>query len=561
MREAKIRQLRRNTKRRNGQINTREGHLYAKKINFAVTNLPTTDMRRLHYALPLAAVLPVPGAAAQRPNTSAAPDTRPNIILFLVDDMGWQDTSVPFWTERTFYNDRYETPNMERLAERGMLFTQAYACSLSSPTRCSLMTGCNAARHGVTNWTLYRDTPTDDRSQTLRLPDWNYNGICQVEGVNNTFVADTFVELLRRSGYHTIHCGKAHWGAIDTPGENPCHFGFETNIAGHAAGGPATYLSERNFGHDAEGNPLSPFAIPGLERYWQTGTFATEALTQEALRALDKAKACGQPFYLYMSHYAIHVPIDRDERYFAKYKAKGLSDKEAAYASLIEGMDKSLGDIMQWLEENGLAQNTILLFMGDNGGFCTSTAWRDEPLYTQNYPLNCGKGSAYEGGIREPMIVCWPGVTEPGSRCDSYVMIEDFFPTILEMAGVRRYETRQTVDGVSFVPLLRGTGDPSRGRSLYWNFPNLWADSQGPGIAATATVRRDNWKLIYYYETGRRELFDIPNDISEKHDVAEEHPDVVERLSKELGRYLRKVGGMRPTFLETGRPCPWPDEL
>ena len=317
----------------------------------------------------------------------------------------------------------------------------------------------------------------------------------------------------------------------------------------------------QNFGYDAEGNPRSPFAIPGLERYWQTGTFATEALTQEALRALDKAKAYGQPFYLYMSHYAIHVPIDRDERYFAKYRAKGLSDKEAAYASLIEGMDKSLGDIMQWLEENGLTENTIILFMGDNGGYCTGSYWRDEPLYTQNYPLNCGKGSAYEGGIREPMIVCWPGVTRPGSRCDSYVMIEDYFPTILEMAGVRRYETRQTVDGVSFVPLLRGTGDPSRGRSLYWNFPNLWADSQGPGIAATATVRRDNWKLIYYYETGRRELFDIPNDISEKHDVAEEHPDVVERLSKELGRYLRKVGGMRPTFLETGRPCPWPDEL
>ena len=270
-------------------------------------------MQRIHFALPLAAMLPLPGMAAGK-QPSANTDPRPNIIFFLVDDMGWQDTSVPFWTERTFYNDRYETPNMERLASRGMLFTQAYACSLSSPTRCSLMTGCNAARHGVTNWTLQKNTSTDGKSQTLVFPDWNYNGIAQVEGTNNTFVADSFVELLRESGYHTIHCGKAHWGAIDTPGENPCHFGFETNIAGHAAGGLATYLSEQNYGHDKDGKPYSLFAIPGLEKYWQTGTFATEALTREAIGALEKAKAYNQPFYLYMSHYAIRVPIDRDER-------------------------------------------------------------------------------------------------------------------------------------------------------------------------------------------------------------------------------------------------------
>lgn len=516
--------------------------------------------QHLHWALPLAALTPLTATGADG-HSFASRDTRPNIILFLVDDMGWQDTSVPFWTEKTLYNERYETPNMERLARQGMLFTQAYACSLSSPTRCSLMTGCNAARLGVTNWTLHKNTSTDGESQTLELPDWNYNGIAQVEGTDHTFVADSFVELLRQSGYHTIHCGKAHWGAIDTPGENPCHFGFETNIAGHAGGGLATYLSEQNYGHDQNGKPYSPFAIPGLERYWQTGTFATEALTREALAALEKAKAYNQPFYLYMSHYAIHIPIDRDERYFQKYKQKGLSDKEAAYASLIEGMDKSLGDIMDWLEENGMADNTIILFMGDNGGFSTGSEWRDEPLYTQNYPLNCGKGSAYEGGIREPMIVSWPGVTQPGSRCDSYLMIEDYFPTILEMAGVHNYKTRQPIDGVSFVPLLDGSGDPSVRRSLYWNFPNIWAGATGPGIGATATVRNGNWKLVYYYETGKKELFDIPNDISEKNDLAAAHPEVVKRLSADLGKYLRKVGAMRPSFRATGKPCPWPDEI
>ena len=293
-------------------------------------------------ALPLALTLSMQNASARQAGVNSKGGTaggdRPNIIFFLVDDMGWQDTSVPFWTERTKYNDIYETPNMERLAAQGMLFTQAYASSVSSPSRCSMLTGANAARHRVTNWTLQKDTPPDMQSDVLSLPDWNYNGIAQMPGTNNTFLAKSFVQYLRDGGYHTIHCGKAHWGAIDTPGENPCHFGFETNISGHAAGGLASYLGETRYGHDKDGNPVSLMAVPGLEKYWDTDTFVTEALTREALMALDKAREYNQPFYLYMSHYAIHIPIDRDARYFEKYRAKGLSDKEAAYAGLIEGM-------------------------------------------------------------------------------------------------------------------------------------------------------------------------------------------------------------------------------
>ena len=485
---------------------------------------------------------------------------RPNIILFLVDDMGWQDTSLPFWKEKTFYNERYETPNMERLAKQGMMFTQAYACSISSPTRCSLMTGCNAARHRITNWTLERDKSTDGEDRNLILPEWNVNGIAQVPGIERTFVGTSFVELLRRNGYHTIHCGKAHWGAIDTPGENPAHFGFEVNIAGHAAGGPATYLSELNYGYDEQGCPTSKFAISGLRDYWQSGTFLTESLTQEALKALDKAKAYDQPFYLYMSHYAIHVPIDKDMRFYEKYKKKGLSDKEAAYASLIEGMDKSLGDIMDWLEKNGEADNTIILFMGDNGGYASGSGWRDEPLFTQNYPLTAGKGSAYEGGIREPMIVCWPHVAKPGTKCDEYVMIEDYYPTILEMAGIEDYDTPQPIDGISFVPLLKQTGNPSENRSLYWNVPNIWGE-QGPGIGATCTIRQGDWKLIYFYEEGKKELYNIREDISEKHNLAIEHPELVKRLSADLGNYLRSVDAQRPAFKATGQLVPWPDEV
>ena len=225
----------------------------------------------------------------------AQQNNRPNIIVFIVDDMGWQDTSVPFWNQKTKYNEMYETPNMERLAKQGVMFTQAYACPVSSPTRCSLMTGMNMARHRVTNWTLQRDKPTDDKSQTITLPEWNYNGIAQVATIPHTTSATSFVQLLKENGYHTIHCGKAHWGAIDTPGENPCHFGFNVNITGTAAGGLATYLSERNYGHTRDGKAYALNSIPGLQDYRGTGTFVTEALTKEAIKALDKAKKYDQP--------------------------------------------------------------------------------------------------------------------------------------------------------------------------------------------------------------------------------------------------------------------------
>lgn len=314
--------------------------------------------------LPLAFVpLAVTNLQAQSNMQIERADKRPNIILFMVDDMGWQDTSLPFWTQKTHYNELYETPNMERLAKQGMMFTQAYANSISSPTRCSLITGTNAARHRVTNWTLQKNTMTDRKDSILAVPDWNYNGVSQVSGTNHTFVGTSFVQLLKNSGYHTIHCGKAHFGAIDTPGEDPHHWGFEVNIAGHAAGGLASYLGEENYGHTKDGKAVSLMSVPGLEKYWGTETFVTEALTLEAIKALDKAKKYNQPFYLYMSQYAIHIPLNKDMRFYEKYKKKGMTDHEAAYATLIEGMDKSLGDLMNWLEKNGEANNTIIIFM------------------------------------------------------------------------------------------------------------------------------------------------------------------------------------------------------
>lgn len=485
---------------------------------------------------------------------------RPNIIFFLVDDMGWQDTSLPFWKEKTPYNETYETPNMERLARQGMKFTQAYACSVSSPSRCSLYSGMNAARHRITNWTYPKNESTDSKSEVLQLPDWNVNGICQVPGIERTCQVTSLAQLLKDNGYHTIHCGKAHFGALDTPGESPYHMGFEVNIAGHAGGAPTSYLPEKNYGNRTDGKPNPWFAVPGLEKYWGSDTFLSEALTIEAEKALDKARQYNQPFFLYMAHYAVHVPVDRDMRFYQKYLDKGLPAKDAAYASLVEGMDKSLGDLMNYLEKYNLDDNTVILFMSDNGGLAAEPAWRDGKPHTQNAPLNSGKGSAYEGGIREPMIVSWPGKVAPQSQCNEYVIIEDFYPTILEIAGIKKYKTVQPVDGVSFVPLLTGTGNPSKGRSLYWNFPNLWGNT-GPGIGATCTIRNGDWKLIYYYETGKKELFNIPEDISETKDVSASHPAIVNRLSKELGSYLRKVDAQRPAFKVSGKAAPWPDEI
>ena len=490
----------------------------------------------------------------------AQQNNRPNIIVFIVDDMGWQDTSVPFWNQKTKYNEMYETPNMERLAKQGVMFTQAYACPVSSPTRCSLMTGMNMARHRVTNWTLQRDKPTDDKSQTITLPEWNYNGIAQVATIPHTTSATSFVQLLKENGYHTIHCGKAHWGAIDTPGENPCHFGFNVNITGTAAGGLATYLSERNYGHTRDGKAYALNSIPGLQDYWGTGTFVTEALTKEAIKALDKAKKYDQPFYLYMSHYAVHIPIDKDMRFFPKYVRKGLSDKDAAYASLVEGLHKILGYILVWLDKNDEAKNTIIVFLGDNGGLATSQEWREGPLYTQNSPLKCGKGSMYEGGIRVPFMVKWNGVVKPQTRNNTSIMIEDLFPTILHMANINSYKVPQIVDGKDMVPLLEGKNEAEfNKRSIVWNFPNIWGNT-GPGINLNCAIRQGDWKLIYNYETGEKELYNIPQDIGEKNNLAHANPSKVKELSSILGKKLRQMNAQRPIVTATSKPCAWPDE-
>lgn len=518
----------------------------------------------------LAGILPATGVA-QETQPSQNPE-KPNIIFFLVDDMGWQECSVPFYNEtRSALNNRYRTPNMERMAQMGVKFTNAYGCAISSPSRCSLMTGMNAARHRVTNWTLDYNTKTDAGGGSLNLPDWNYNGIqpatvTSAKDLKNTAVATPLPQILKDNGYYTIHCGKAHFGARQTTGENPLSFGFDVNIAGGANGGPASYLASNGYGEGQN------FHVAGLEQYKGTGTFLTEALTIEALKAVEKPIADNQPFYLYMSHYAIHAPYDPDDRFVANYRdADGqgkydaflnarLNDSEINHAALVEGMDKSLGDILDFLEARPeVAKNTIVLFMSDNGGQAVSC--RQGTWNTQNYPARAGKGSAYEGGVHEPMMVYWPGVTEAGTINANRVMIEDFFPSIIEMAGIEDYKTVQTVDGHSFVDIIK---NPSlqRDRVNIWHFPNLWGESQdrSEGYGAYSAIMKGDYHMIYFWETQERRLYNIREDIGETNNLAATMPELLKELSQELTDSLKACNAQRPTHKDTGLEVAWPND-
>lgn len=486
--------------------------------------------------------------------------SKPNIIFFMVDDMGWQDCSLPMWRDSTFLNQLFHTPNLERLAKQGTTFTHAYASAVSSPTRVSLMTGMNPTSHRVSNWTLHQEKSTDAPSEVLNFPAWNWNGLQPVGSkVPQSIEATTLPKLLRDAGYRTIHVGKAHFGSIGTPGEDPVNLGFDVNVAGHAAGGLASYLGEKNFGNKPETNIQTPFAVPGLEEYWGKDIFITEALTQRAIKELDKARGTEKPFFLYMSHYAIHVPLDKDSRFYQKYIDRGLSPQWARYAALVEGMDKSLGDIMDYVDSTNIANNTIIIFMSDNGGL---SAVGREPHQTygnkHNYPLNSGKGSAYEGGVRVPLVISAPGVSSEQSRNHSTVEVCDMMPTILSLAGVSRYKTIQKLDGIDITHNIMG-GRNTRDRTLYWHFPCKW-DAEGPGIGTYSSIIRGPWKLIYYYNTGKTEMYNIREDIFEIVNQGN-NPSLAElrkKLANDLTAYLKSKKAQLPS-LKSGEWCHYPN--
>ncbi|RPD38620.1 sulfatase [Chitinophaga barathri] len=481
---------------------------------------------------------------------------RPNIIVFLVDDMGWQDTSEPFWTQTTPLNKRYRTPNMQRLARQGMKFTNAYATPVCTPTRVSLMTGMNVTRHKVTNWTNYpRDKRSDAKDSTLLSGNWNLNGMSPVPGIPNTVYATPLPKLLAQAGYYTIHCGKAHYASNGTPGADPLAMGYAVNIAGHAAGHPASYLPEKQYGA-----ANASHGVPGLEEFYNTDVFLTEALTRKALAAIEQNRAAKKPFFLYMAQYAVHVPLEADKRFYQHYIDQGLSTEEAKYASLVEGMDKSLGDIMDYLEREGMAKNTVVMFMSDNGGLSLAPP-RTPPAHTQNLPLKAGKGSVYEGGIREPMIVSWPAVIKPGTVAAQPVIIEDFFPSILEMAGVKKPGMVQQVDGQSFLPVLKNNALKTKDRLLVWHYPHRWTQGEGPGLHFFSAARKGDWKLIYDQRKLELHLYNLKDDIGEENDVAAQNPAITKALAKELTDYMGKRNVVMPISKLTGHPVEWPSEL
>ena len=505
---------------------------------------------------------------------------KPNIVFFLVDDYGWVDSQVPYDGREYPNHSRFYTPNMVRMAEMGVRFSHAYACPVSTPTRTSMMTGMNAVHSHITNWTsMAKNEPSDAVGGTngamtydqiaastgMDRPEWNYNGICPERfrpdsadlGLNHIQFASPMVQFLRDAGYYTIHVGKAHWASAGTPGASPLNMGFVINIAGSSAGLPKSYLSEDNYGNTPEKWNLS--AVQNLYEYYGTGTFLTEAITREALKALEWPVEHKQPFYLYLSHFATHTPIQKDKRFFRRFKEMGQDDGQSKYASMVEGVDKSLGDVLDYLEANGLTDNTIIIFMADNGGNADVKSKGGVP-HTQNAPLREGKGSCYEGGIRVPMSVYWPGKTKAGSIIDAPVMPEDLFPTILEMAGIKRYSTLQDIDGRSLVPLLKGKQTDWE-RDIIFHYPHQWKPEYRREVDFLSTIIRDEWKLVYVMKERKLELYNLKEDIGETRDLAADYPAKVRELAHALSERLRAWDASMPIDRTTGEKVPMPDEI
>lgn len=471
---------------------------------------------------------------AVAPLAQSAPQPRrpPNIIFFLADDLGYMDIGAN--NPRTFY----ETPHIDRLARDAMRFTNAYAANpVCSPTRFSILTGKYPTRAGTTNWFSgtregrFRPAPLVDRMPLEEV---------------------TLAEALKEGGYRTAFVGKWHLGP--TAAYWPEAQGFDVNIAGHNAGSPP-------------GGYFGPFTNPRLEP-GPPGQHLTERLANEAVRVIDRFR--DGPFLLFMALYDVHTPLQAPQGLVQKYQAKAAAlrpgpefepeeqvwptadarqvrvvQKHATYAAMVETMDAAVGRVLGAVRERGLDDNTVVIFMSDNGGLSTS-----EGSPTSNLPLRGGKGWLYEGGIREPMIVKWPGVVRAGTTSDEPVTSTDFYPTILEMAGLPG-RPAQHLDGVSLGPILRQSG-PLRRNALYWHYPHYSNQGGFPGGA----IRVGSEKLIERFEDGRVHLYDLARDPGEREDRAARQPARVAALREQLHAWYREVGAK---FLEPlpGGPAPW----
>jgi len=450
--------------------------------------------------------------------------SKPNIIFILIDDMGWTDLGC-------YGSSFYETPNLDGLAQQGMRFTDGYAaCPVCSPTRASLMTGKYPATVQITNYIAGME-----RGKVLSSPYLFY-----LPSEEKTIAA-----ALRDGGYRTWHLGKWHLG--DEP-YWPENHGFDVNVGGWSAGHPRSYFS--------------PYSNPRLPD-GPDGEYLTDRLTDEAVRLIQDSD--GTPFFMNLWYYQVHTPIQGKPAYIEKYRTKaamlGLDRKDPleegerfacehkkdkhivrrrfqsdpGYAAMVQSVDEGVGRLLRALDEKGIADDTIVIFTSDNGGLATA-----EGSPTCNAPLCEGKGWMYEGGTREPLIIRWPGVTKPDSFCTVPVTSPDFYPTLLEAAGLDPIP-EQHVDGVSLVPLLRG-GQALDRDAIFWHYPHYGNQGGTPGCS----LRAGDWKLIEFFEDNHVELYNLRRDVSEAHNVAGENPDLVEQLRSMLHRWLEDVDAKIP---------------
>ncbi|MAS75924.1 MAG: arylsulfatase [Verrucomicrobiales bacterium] len=442
-----------------------------------------------------------------------------NFLFFLVDDMGWADIGANG-------SKFHETPHIDRLAKSGMRFTQGYAAgSVCSPTRASIMTGKHPVRVNITDW-----IPGQSNRPT--------NPLLHPEDRHSLALEEvTIAEALKQNGYQTFFAGKWHLGK---EGEWPTDQGFDVNIGGHHKGSPP-------------GGYYAPWTNPTLKAK-KKGEYLTERLTNESAKFLE-SRDKSKPFLLYLSYYNIHTPIQPYKKRIDHYKAKfeknfigptptepehdgktRIRQDNPALASMVAAVDDSVGVLLDKLEELKIKENTVVIFFSDNGGL--STLGRIGPGC--NKPLRAGKGWLYEGGIREPTIISAPGITKPGSISKKPIISMDFFPTILDLAGLPLHPELH-VDGNSLLEQLKG--DDSGERTLHWHYPHYHGSTWKPGAA----IREGNWKLIEFYHYNNFELYDLSNDLGEQNDLSKSNPHKAKELRAKLNKWQKKMNAKMPT--------------
>ncbi len=445
-------------------------------------------------------------------------DEKPNIILITVDDLGWTDLAC-------YGSQYYETPHIDKLASEGMLFTNAYAAAaVCSPTRAAIMTGKAPARTGITDFIRpgFRvPFPEDKTYQPEYVGDSTDTLLCPANRRWLELQQVTIAELLQQQGYTACHIGKWHLGAEDWYPEKQ---GFDYNIGGCDYGQPPSYFDPYYRNESVSGIPTLP---PRKE-----GEYLEDRLADEAVQFIRKHK--DQPFFLNLCNYAVHTPIQGRPDLVAKYEKKETTNQKSPnYAAMVESVDQSVGKIMNTLKELNLEKNTLVIFTSDNGGL-------EVEIATDNDPLRSGKGYPYEGGIRVPMIVRWPGKINPRTKSNTPVISHDLFPTICEAVGIGLPD-KQNLDGVSILPVLTQEKRLER-KTLYWHFPHY----RGEDVVPYSIVRDGDWKLIKSYQGKELALFNLAKDLSEEEDLSEEMPEKAAQLHQQLMTWLTQVNAQMP---------------